>query len=205
MSRVRKSEHAAVPIETADEKGRVREGFPLLAGRAANQNDGAPSGLARAKRRAGLTPFWIAFAVSLAWILLATFDLANSASTGRPGVIAAGGSPLSFLELAGVLIRMLVPVLLIWAAAHMIYRSRQMELVTQNFISASAGMLRDQGPATGSRWRGPKGEEAQGTLLALQEQTSRALQAEELIGHALADVERAFGRNSERVQTLVAS
>src|SRR5262245_2421784 len=204
MSRVRKSEHAAVPIETADEKGHLREGFPLLAGRSANQNDGETSG-ARAKRRAGLTPFWIAFAVSLAWILLATFDLANSASTGRPGVIAAGGSPLSFLELAGVLIRMLVPVLLIWAAAHMIYRSRQMELVNQTVISASAGMLRDQGPATGSRWRGPKGEEAQGTLLALQEQTSRALQAEELIGHALADVERAFGRNSERVQTLVAS
>src|SRR5262245_45398785 len=206
MSRVRKSERAAVPIETADEKGHLREGFPLLAGRSANQNDGEPSGLARAKRRAGLTPFWIAFAVSLAWILLATFDLANSASTGNPGVIAAGGSPLSFLELAGVLIRLLVPVLLIWAAAHMIYRSRQMELVTQNFISASSAMLREQGPAPAARWRVPKGgEEAQGALLALQEQTSRALQAEELIGHALADVERAFGRNSERVQTLVGS
>ena len=99
---------------------------------------------------------------------------------------------------------MLVPVLLIWAAAHMIYRSRQMEVVTHNFINASAGLLRDNGPAA-ARWRSPSGEESHGTLAALQEQTSRALQAEELIGHALADVERAFGRNSERVQTLVSS
>ena len=205
MSRVRKNEHAAVPIEAADERNHLRDSFPLLGGKSANQNDGeTASALARVRRRAGLTPFWIAFAVSLAWILLATFDLANSAQTGRPGVIAAGGSPLSFLELAGVLIRMLVPVLLIWAAAHMIYRSRQMEMVTHNFINASAGVLRDNGPAA-ARWRSPRGEESHGTLAALQEQTSRALQAEELIGHALADVERAFGRNSERVQTLVSS
>ena len=69
MSRVRKSEHAAVPIETADEKGHLREGFPLLAGRSANQNDGEQSALSRAKRRAGLAPFWIAFALSgiLGW------------------------------------------------------------------------------------------------------------------------------------------
>ena len=53
---------------------------------------------------------------------------------------------------------------------------------------------------------GRRARTRRGTLLALQEQTSRALQAEqELIGHTLADVERAFGRNSERVQTLVAS
>ena len=206
MSRVRKNEHAAVPIEAADERNHLRDSFPLLGGKSANQNDGeTASALARVRRRAGLTPFWIAFAVSLAWILLATFDLANSAQTGRPGVIAAGGSPLSFLELAGVLIRMLVPVLLIWAAAHMIYRSRQMEVVTHNFINASAGLLRENSPAAAARWRAPRGEESHGTLVALQEQTSRALQAEELIGHALADVERAFGRNSERVQTLVTS
>src|SRR5262245_4904185 len=187
MSRVRKSEHVSVPIQPADEKNHLRDSFPLLGGRSANQNDGeAGSALSRVRKRAGLAPFWIAFAVSLAWILLATFDLANSAQTGRPGVIAAGGSPLSLLELAGVLIRMLVPVLLIWAAAHMIYRSRQMEVVTHNFISASAGLLRDHGPAA-ARWRGPKGEDHQGVLMALQEQTSRALQAEEMIGHTLAD------------------
>ena len=158
MSRVRKNEHAAVPIEAADERNHLRDSFPLLGGKSANQNDGeTASALARVRRRAGLTPFWIAFAVSLAWILLATFDLANSAQTGRPGVIAAGGSPLSFLELAGVLIRMLVPVLLIWAAAHMIYRSRQMEVVTHNFINASAGLLRENSPAAAARWRAPRG------------------------------------------------
>ena len=57
MSRVRKSEHAAVPIETADEKGYLREGFP-----AARRPIGEirmmaePSALSRAKRRAGPNP-----------------------------------------------------------------------------------------------------------------------------------------------------
>jgi hypothetical protein len=40
MSRVRKNEHAAVTIDAADEKNHLRDSFPLLGAKSANQNDG---------------------------------------------------------------------------------------------------------------------------------------------------------------------
>ena len=107
--------------------------------RPANENDaGASMAAAALRRRPSTSAFWAAFAVSLLWIVLCTVVMFIPIGAGLPSPLQGTG----MAGLAAALIAITLPILLIWAAAYLLWRAQQIQNVSEALMHAARRLIR---------------------------------------------------------------
>lgn len=156
--------------------------------------------LARLRRRPSTAPLWVAFIASLIWVF-ASAAISGPTLLSEPGLMSAGSIP----QLVTAAMFLAVPILLIWATSYLVWRAQQMRLASETLVHTALRLIRPQDvTAEGltSIAQTVRQEIAQlvgGIELAAQ----RASEIEGLVHREIANLERAFGANEERIRNLI--
>lgn len=171
--------------------------------RPANENDaGASMAAAALRRRPSTSAFWAAFAVSLLWIVLCTVVMFIPIGAGLPSPLQGTG----MAGLAAALIAITLPILLIWAAAYLLWRAQQIQNVSEALMHAALRLIRphevtSDGVTTIAQTIRQEIEQLVG---GIEHAVNRAGELGGMVHREIANMERAFGANEERIRTLLA-
>ena len=169
-----------------------------LRGRPANENDpGTSMMLARLRRRPSYAPYYVAFALSLAWIAGWFFALFGHAVCQSRADSAARHHARR--RPAGL------PIGIIWVTAYFLWRAPQLRQVSEVLMQSAMRLIRPQDIATEGLTTIAQAVRSEVDLLVggVEHAVQRAAVLEEIVHKEISAIERAFGGNEERIRSLV--
>ncbi|MDX1718046.1 MAG: hypothetical protein R3287_14140, partial [Anderseniella sp.] len=173
----------------------------MLRGRPANENDAfAASSLSAIRRRTSTTPIWTAVAVSMVWLMIwIILYVPALAQLGNP--FAIENMPLT----TRTLMVAFVPVAGFFAIGYLIYRANQMNNVSQALMQTAMRLVRPQDIATESLSSVSQmvRREVDQLVGGVEHAVQRASELEGVIHKEMANIERAFGANEERIRLML--
>ncbi|NNJ77368.1 MAG: hypothetical protein HKP56_19665, partial [Anderseniella sp.] len=173
-----------------------------LRGRPANENDAfAASSLQAIRERTSTTPVWAAVAISLVWLAIWTVLYV-------PSLAQLAGSPLSLTNLPVTLrtiMMAVIPVLSFLVIGYLIFRTNQISHVSQALMQTAMRLVRPQDIATESLASVSQlvRSEVDQLVGGVEHAVQRASELEGVVHKEIANIERAFGANEERIRTML--
>ena len=176
---------------------------PRLPVRGTPANENEPTAAAvinNIKRRPSATPFWVAFAVSLAWIF-ACAAIYGPILLRQGNLFATSNLP----QLMTATMVVFLPIGLAWTSAYLLYRAQQLRQVSEALMQTAMRLVRPQDIAAESLSSVAQTVREEVNLLVdgVEQAVTRATQLEELVHKEMAAIERAFGGNEERIRNLI--
>ncbi len=172
-----------------------------LRGRPANENDAYAAGNLQAiRRRTPTTPIWAAAVLTIIWFAIWTILYVPA--------LAQLGSPFSFENMPTTMRTLLVavlPALMFMVLGYLIYRANQMNNVSQALMQTAMRLVRPQDVATESLASVSQlvRREVDQLVGGVEHAVQRASELEGVIHKEMANIERAFGANEERVRVML--
>ena len=152
------------------------------------------------RRRPSASPFWAAFASSLLWIVLCTVVMFIPIGAGLPSPLghrhggARGGADCHHASDPADL-----PPPICW-------RAQQIQNVSEALVHAALRLIRPQEVASDGVTTIAQTirQEVEQLVGGIEHAVTRASELESLVHREIANMERAFGANEERIRTLLA-
>jgi hypothetical protein len=187
--------------EGAHRTGEAQRREAALKARPANENEPSNAALfARLKRRPSTAPFWFAFFTSLLWVFV-------FAAIYGP-LLTAGPDPFSADNLPQLLVAAMIlalPIVVVWTSAYLLWRAQQMRHVSEALVQTALRLVRPQDVATeglSSISQTVRNEIGQ-LVSGIEHAVHRASEIEGVVHRELANLERSFGANEERIRNLI--
>lgn len=165
-----------------------------LRNRPANENDpGTSRLLARLNRRPSSGAYYVAFALSLAWIF------------GWSMIYLAGFAEQSRADMLRSVALLVLPIGIVFSMAYFLWRAQQLRQVSEVLMQSAMRLIRPQEIATEGLTSIAQAVRSEVDLLVggVEHAIQRATVLEEIVHKEISAIERAFGGNEERIRGLV--
>lgn len=162
----------------------------------ANENEpGIAAIISALKRRPPTTTIYLTGAASFVWMIIV---LASNATALRT-------SPLELPVVLQVIALAILPGAIALAAAYLLYRAQQLRQVSESLTQTTMRLVRPQDIASDSLMGVAISvrEELNGLMSGVEQAVKRASELEGMVHREIANIERAFGGNEERIRNLI--
>ena len=188
------------PSQSSNQSKGSRRPQPLRS-RPANENEpGTAALIARMRKRPSSAPLWVAFLTSMMWVF-AFFALFSE----QLFILADPFNSKNLPRLLTGLMVLLLPILLSFSTAYLLWRAQQMRHVSEGLIHTALRLIKPQEVAADGLMSISQSirYDVDQLVGGIEHAMSRAGELEGMVHREISNIERAFGSNEERIRTLL--